>query len=544
MSANRRYMQIMDTTLRDGEQTQGVSFSADEKVSVAKVLLEQVRVDRIEIASARVSSGEAAAVAQIVAWAAQRDLAERVEILGFIDGGQSVDWIAAAGGRVINLLAKGSENHCRRQLKKTLEQHAADVRESVAHAQARGLSVNLYLEDWSNGYRDDPGYVFALVERLADSGIGHFMLPDTLGVMTPEQVFAGVSDMVRRFPSLWFDFHPHNDYGLATANVLAAARAGVAAVHCTVNCLGERAGNASLAEVAVNLRDQLGLEIGIDERHLVRASDLVEYFSGKRIADNAPIVGEDVFTQTAGIHADGDKKGSLYHSRLSPERFARRRTYALGKLAGKASLAKNLERLEIDLSEDNQRKVLKRIIELGDSKKTITTEDLPFIIAEVLESKDYDHAELLACGLSSSLDLGSMANIRVRLGDHAYTAVGTGNGGYDAFTSALSKILKKQGLALPQLIDYEVRIPRGGRTDALTDCSIMWQTEEGELRTRGVHANQVFAAIGATMRMLNILMHRALGERKSAEGPLLEEPDRIADSREPLSSPTAGIASV
>lgn len=514
MTAANRYISIMDTTLRDGEQTQGVSFSPDEKVNLAKTLLEMVRVDRIEVASARVSSGEADAVAQIIVWAAEKGLADRVEVLGFVDGGQSVDWICGAGGRVLNLLAKGSEKHCHGQLGKTLEEHVADVRATIGLAHDRGLAVNLYLEDWSNGYRDNRDYVYGLVERLADSGIGHFMLPDTLGVMTPERVFGAVSDMVKRFPGLRFDFHPHNDYGLATANVLAAATAGAAAVHCTVNCLGERAGNASLAEVAVNLRDQLGFEIGIDETHLARASELVEYFSGKRIADNAPIVGADVFTQTAGIHADGDRKGSLYHSRLSPERFARRRKYALGKLAGKASLAKNLERLDIDLSEENQRKVLKRIVELGDSKKSITIEDLPFIIAEVLESKDYNHAELLACNLSSSLDLDSTASIRVRLGDQVFTAAGSGNGGYDAFTSAIGKILKKQGMALPPLTDFEVRIPKGGRTDALTECSTIWQTDEGELRTRGVHANQVFAAIGATLRMVNILMHRTLAERR------------------------------
>jgi D-citramalate synthase len=283
-------------------------------------------------------------------------------------------------------------------------------------------------------------------------------------------------------------------------------------VHCTVNCLGERAGNASLAEVAVNLRDQLGLHIGIDETHLVRASELVEYFSGKRIADNAPIVGDDVFTQTAGIHADGDKKASLYHTRLSPERFARRRKYALGKLAGKASLAKNLERLDISLSEENQRRVLARIVELGDSKKTITLEDLPFIIAEVLEHKDYDHAELLACTVSSSLELVSTASIKLRLRDEVYTAAGSGNGGFDAFNNALAKVVKRQGLSLPELVDYEVRIPKGGRTDALTECTITWATDRGELKTRGVHSNQVFAAIGATVRMLNILVHQSITE--------------------------------
>jgi D-citramalate synthase len=508
---------LLDTTLRDGAQTQGVSFSPEEKTNIAKALLELVRVDRIEVASARVSEGELAAVANIIGWAADQGLAGRVEVLGFVDRGKSVDWIRQAGGQVINLLAKGSEKHCRRQLGKTLEEHLSDVRREIDLALGQGLAVNLYLEDWSNGWRDGPDYVYAMVGALAESGVGHFMLPDTLGVMTPERVGEAMSDMIRRFPGLRFDFHPHNDYGLATANVLAAARAGAAAVHCTVNCLGERAGNASLAEVAVGLRDHLGLELNIDETHLKRVSELVEYFSGKRIAENAPIVGEDVFTQTAGIHADGDRKGSLYHTRLSPERFARRRKYALGKLAGKASLAKNLERLDITLSEENQRKVLKRIVELGDTKRVITTDDLPFIIAEVLEGKDYDHVELMACSFNSSMGLESTASIRIRIDAETYTAAGSGNGGFDAFMNALSKVLKRIGILMPELTDYEIRIPRGGRTDALTECIISWQGPEGEVRTRGVHPNQVFAAINATLRMLNVQVHRQLKGAEPAD---------------------------
>jgi D-citramalate synthase len=356
------------------------------------------------------------------------------------------------------------------------------------------------------------------------------MLPDTLGVMTPVNVFSAILEMIRRFPECRFDFHPHNDYGLATANVVAAADAGAAAVHCTVNCLGERAGNASLAEVAVNLRDQLGLEIGIDEGHLTRISEMVQYFSGKRVADNAPIIGQDVFTQTAGIHADGDQKGSLYVTRLSPERFSRRRTYALGKLSGRASLLKNLERLGISLSEDNQRRVLARIVELGDSKKSITVEDLPFIIAEVLESNDFNHAELLACNVSSSLGLESTASIKIRLHDEQLTAAGNGNGGFDAFNNALAKITRRHDLTLPKLADYEVRIPKGGRTDALTECTIAWtfpgDPRRGELKTRGVHANQVFAAINATMRMLNLVVHWSLQEQ-AGDRPPSAKPDTV-----------------
>jgi len=508
-------IRILDTTLRDGEQTHGVSFSPEEKTNIGKVLLEQVRVDRIEVASARVSNGELEAVSNLIDWAQGAGMADRIEVLGFIDHGKSPDWITTAGGHVINLLAKGSEKHCRHQLGKTLDEHLLDLCKNIEMAHDRDLRVNLYLEDWSNGYQDNRDFVYRLVDRLVDVGVDHFMLPDTLGVMTPERVFAAMKDMIGRFPDLKFDFHPHNDYGLATANVVAATQAGVATVHCTVNCMGERAGNASLAEVVVNLRDQLGLNLRIDETHLVRVSELVAHFSGKRIADNAPIVGEDVFTQTAGIHADGDNKASLYHTRLSPERFARSRRYALGKLAGKASLLKNLEHLDISLSEENQRKVLQRIVTLGDSKKTITSDDLPFIIAEVLKNKDYTHMELLSCTVNSSLDLPSTASVRVRLRGETLVAAAEGNGGFDAFTGAISKILKKQELALPELLDFEVRIPRGGRSDALTECIITWAGETGEVRTRGVHYNQVFAAIHATLRVINLQIQYSLQKSQS-----------------------------
>ena len=260
----------------------------------------------------------------------------------------------------------------------------------------------------------------------------------------------------------------------------------------------------------MNLKDQLGARLSVDERHIARISQMVENFSGKRIADNAPVVGADVFTQTSGIHADGDKKGNLYQTELRPERFARRRTYALGKMSGKASLVKNLERLDIHLSEEDLGKVLNRVVVLGDSKKTITSDDLPFIIAEVLESKDYDHIELLNCSTTSGLQLESTTSIRVRIGDEILLSAGTGNGGFDAFMNALKKVLPKQGIPLPDLVDYEVRIPRGGKTSALTEAIIIWDTGSETLRTRGVHSNQVFAAMKATIRMLNIQVQKSI----------------------------------
>src|SRR5690606_16474068 len=197
-------------------------------------------------------------------------------------------------------------------------------------------------------------------------------------------------------------------------------------------------------------------------------------FSGKWVAANQPILGADVFTQTAGIHADGDVKGGLYETQLGPERFDRKRTYALGKLSGKASVLKNIDELGITLSPDNLKKVLQKVVMLGDSKETITADDLPFIIADVLESNDYQHIRLLDCQINSNFMQTSTVNLKVEINGRQYEASGEGNGGYDAFIAALRRILDEIEFALPELVDYTVRIPKGGKPGALTECTITW----------------------------------------------------------------------
>ena len=506
---NDRQISLMDTTLRDGEQTQGVSFSANEKVNIARALLQSLKVDRIEVASACVSDGEQQAVSKICDWASEEGMVDRIEILGFVDYKRSVDWIKKAGGSVINLLAKGSEKHCREQLGRDLTSHIDDISRTVEYALERQLRVNMYLEDWSSGFSDSRDYVYGLVSGTQDLGISHYLLPDTLGLFSPQEVFDSLKEMKEQFPNEEFDFHPHNDYGLATANVIAAIEAGIDNIHCTVNCLGERAGNASLAEVAVVIRDKLGIDLSIDETQITLVSRMVENFSGKWIAANTPVVGADVFTQTAGIHADGDMKGNLYVSRLTPERFDRKRSYALGKMSGKASLVNNLEELGISLSEEDQAKVLQRVVALGDSKHLITAEDLPFIIADVMESKEYQYVDLIKCDINTGLNRGSSVSLTLTVDGEDFEGDGTGNGGFDAFMDAVTKILSRIGFVMPLLKDYEVHIPRGGKTDALTECIITWQSQEQEFKTRGVDSNQVMAAVKATTRMINMKMHAA-----------------------------------
>lgn len=501
-------IEIMDTTLRDGEQTSGVSFMPHEKLLIARFLLQQVRVSRIEVASARVSAGEKESVGDICAWAAKNGLLDRVEVLGFVDGTTSADWIASCGGKVMNLLCKGSERHCRGQLGKSLQEHAADIRRTIEYARSIGLAVNLYLEDWSNGMKDSPDYVFALVEALQDCGISRFMLPDTLGVLSPALVTDFISQMVTRFAGLHFDFHAHNDYDLAVANTLAAVEAGCSGVHTCVNGLGERAGNAPLASVVATLADMGKVTTGIDESRLRECSRLVSSYSAMPIPANRPIVGDNVFTQVAGVHADGDKKNNLYCNDLLPERFGRKREYALGKNSGKANILKNLESLNLDLTPEQARRVTDRIIELGDKKETVTPEDLPFIVSDVLKHDiTSENVKLLSYMVSTAYGLKPTAVVKLEVKGKVYEAQASGDGQYDAFVRAVRHIFRENlQMEFPWLSDYAVSIPPGGRTDALVQTRIDWDWDGRTIHTRGLDADQVEAAIKATMKMLNTIV--------------------------------------
>ena len=500
-------IEIMDTTLRDGEQTSGVSFVPHEKLMIARLLLEDLKVDRVEVASARVSDGELEAVKMICDWAAKRNHLHKVEVLGFVDGKASVDWILQTGCRVLNLLCKGSLKHCVHQLKKTPEEHIKNIIDTIYYAHSKGIAVNVYLEDWSNGMKNSPEYVFQMVDALQTTPIQRFMLPDTLGILNPLQVIEFMRKMRKRYPKKHFDFHAHNDYDLAISNVLAAVLSGCQGIHTSVNGLGERCGNAPISSVQAILKDHFQAATNIDESRLNEVSRMVESYSGIMIPANKPIVGENVFTQVAGVHADGDNKNNLYCNDLLPERFGRKREYALGKNSGKANIRKNLEDLGLELDEESMRKVTERIIQLGDKKELVTQEDLPYIVSDVLKHDvEDDRVKLKSYIVNLAYGLRPMATVKVEINGKEYEENSSGDGQYDAFVRALRKIYKETlGRKFPMLTNYAVTIPPGGRTDAFVQTTISWSFENKEFRTRGLDADQTEAAIKATMKMLNII---------------------------------------
>jgi D-citramalate synthase len=498
-------IEIMDTTLRDGEQTSGVAYTASEKLHISRLLLEEVKVDRIEIASAHVSAGELEAVRRITNWADKNNRLEQIEVLAFIDGTKSIDWIRDAGAKVVNLLSKGSLKHLIGQLRKSPEKHVSDIGKIVDVLTESKMKANIYLEDWSNGMRNSKGYVFYLIDRLKDMPIQRIMLPDTLGILSPDEVFAFCSEMCSRYPDIHFDFHAHNDYDLAVANTLAAVKAGVKGIHATVNGLGERAGNTPLASIVAAIKDHTDRQLNVIENKLTILSKMVETFSGIRIPANKPVVGENVFTQACGVHADGDNKDNLYYNDLLPERFGRVRKYALGKTSGKSNILKNLEEVGIPLDSEAMQLVTNRVIELSDRKEHVTAEDLPYIISDVLQSEGVEQKiRIRNYSLNVAKGLKSVATLSIEINGKCYEETSAGDGQYDAFMNALRKIYAMLNMNLPKLTDYVVTIPPGGKTDALVETVITWQNSDKEFKTRGLDSDQTISAIQATLKMLNI----------------------------------------
>lgn len=503
-----RTIEIMDTTLRDGEQTSGVSYSVSEKLTITQLLLEELLVDRVEIASARVSQGEFNCVKAIAEWAADNDHLSRIEVLSFVDGGRSLTWIEQAGINVQNLLTKGSLNHLTHQLRKSPQQHFDEVAAVIESAADRGIRTNVYLEDWSNGMHHSPDYVLKYLDFLSSQPIDRIMLPDTLGILSPTETYAFVSSLRAKYPRMHFDFHAHNDYDLGTANVLEAVKAGINGLHLTVNGMGERAGNAPLASAVAAINDLLSdARVRIKESAIYTVSKLVENFSGVRIPANKPVVGENVFTQTAGIHADGDNKNNLYFNDLLPERFGRKRKYALGKTSGKANIEKNLQELGLKLNDEDLKKVTQRVIELGDKKEMVTTEDLPYIISDVLTTGAQEQQILIeSYVLTHAKGLRPSATIAVRINDKLFEEHAQGDGQFDAFMNALTMVYSKNEIRLPNLVDYNVRIAPGSSSDALCETTITWQMENQPFSTRGLDSDQTVSAIKATQKMLNIIL--------------------------------------
>ena len=349
-------------------------------------------------------------------------------------------------------------------------------------------------------------YVLEFLAFLTQQKVKRILLPDTLGILTPRQTFDFIKELKEKYPSFHFDFHAHNDYDLSVANVLESIKAGVEGIHSTVNGMGERAGNAPLASIIAVINDYLPeIKINVVEKALNKVSKLVENFSGFIIPANKPIVGDNVFTQTAGVHADGDAKKNLYFNNLAPERFDRKREYALGKTSGKANIQKNLQDLGLQLTDEEIGKVTQRIIALGDRKQLITQGDLPYIVSDVLDRSSLK-LEVVVKNyvLTHAKNLRPSTTVSIAVKDKLYETQAQGQGQFDAFINAVKKLYKTYSQKeLPKLVNYAVTIPPGSHSDSFCKTVITWEKDGRRFTTGGLDSDQTVSAIEATEKMLN-----------------------------------------
>src|SRR3989344_1244394 len=506
-----KYIEIMDTTLRDGQQSHGMKYTQQEKLEIARYLLEKVKVDRVEVASALTSDGEFHTLTAIMNWAQKHGQENRIEALGFVDGGRSAEWIAKAGCKVINLLCKGSEEHCRVQLRSTPQEHFEKIEHTISAARRLGLSVNAYLEDWSNGVQNSWDYVKNLCVALSRMPIDRVMLCDTLGILNPYKTGRLVKATAKLLHGKKVDIHMHNDYGNATWDTIGGVYTGfVDGVHVTVNGLGERTGNADLAQVVVAIHDHTRYKTRVNELELRPISRLVSMFSGRSIPVNAPISGK-VFSSGCGVHSDGNRKGGIYQSRLTHERFGAQFITALSNQSGQASLKDCLERdLGITtLTDDQIAKLRKRVADLSDSGKRLGIGDLLVLVSEFTNQPHRIVLSVDEGSVSTRSSLGRKASVYavLRFKGQEVILEAEGNGGFDAFMNGLEVWAKTVDLKVPELIEDQVNIPPGGKTNALTFADIRWKRpeEDGEeFQTIGTDSDQVMAAVRSAIQAVNV----------------------------------------
>ncbi|XVH30538.1 (R)-citramalate synthase [Haloferacaceae archaeon DSL9] len=495
-------VQLLDTTLRDGEQAPGISLTPDEKVAIAEAL-DGAGVDYIEAGSACTSDGEREGIRRVA------DLGLDAMVTSFARGVRAdVDRALDCGVDGVNLVVPSSDKHVETKVGSTREQIAETTVELVEYATDHGLWVELLGED---GSRADLEYLTALLGAGLDAGADRICYCDTVGHASPEHTYEAVSRLAALGPT---SLHTHDDLGFAMTNVHAGLRAGADLVHATVNGVGERAGNVALEEVAVALAHCYDIETANLDA-LYELARTAAAATGVPLAPNKAVVGENTFTHESGIHTDGTlKDGSMYEP-YPPELVGRERRLVLGKHAGRAGVRAALTEHGVDVTETELAAVVERVKALGDRGKRVTDADL-LAIAEDVQGRDRDrYVELLDLTAASGGDVPT-ASVKLRVGDEERVASGTGSGPVDAAVKAVRTALGSSADA--DLDSYHVDAITGG-TDAVV-------TVEVEM-SRGDHTVTVAASDADITRASVVAMVDALDRLLASE------------STSPVSNPAA-----
>jgi 2-isopropylmalate synthase len=507
---------IFDTTLRDGEQSPGASMTKDEKLRIARQL-ERLRVDVIEAGFAASSNGDFEAVKSIadhirdstvcsLARANDRDIARAAEALK-----------GAARARIHTFIAT-SELHMAKKLRMTREQVLEQATQAVRFARTLCDDIEFSPED---GYRSDPDFLCRVLETVIAEGATTINIPDTVGYAIPELYGAFIRDLRERIPNsdkaVW-SVHCHNDLGMAVANSLAGVKIGGARqVECTINGLGERAGNCSLEEVVMAVktrRDHFGLDIGIDTSQIVPASRMVSQTTGFVVQPNKAVVGANAFAHASGIHQDGVLKARDTYEIMRAEDVGwSANKIVLGKLSGRNAFKQRLLELGIELeSEAEINAAFARFKDLADRKSEIFDEDILALVSDESVTSEQEHYRLLSLSQHSETGERPHAKVAFAAGHTEFHAESDGNGPVDASLKAIESRVQSGA----ELMLYSVNAITSGSTESQGEVTVRLQHGGRVVNGVGADPDIVVASAKAYLSALNKLHSKA--ERVAAQG--------------------------
>jgi len=493
-SSFARKIRIFDTTLRDGEQTPGVSLTPDKKLAIAKQL-DHLGVDVIEAGFAAASEGEMEAVRLI----AKEGL--KAEICSFARGVEKdIDAVLESGANSVFLVIPSSEMHIRHKLKKTGEAMLKLTEECVQYAKDHGLKVELGPEDAT---RSEMAFLKKMIAAGISANADRVTPCDTVGVLTPEKTYEFFSKLKKAFPAVPLGVHCHDDFGMATANSIAALRAGAEEVHVTVNGLGERAGNAALEEVVTSLKLVYKVNTAIKTEHLYDTSLLVSRLTGIPVQPNKAIVGENAFVHESGIHTHAILAEPLTYEPIPPEVVGRTRRLTVGKHAGSRGIEAALKEMGLHPTEGQLKEIFSRVKTLGDKGKRVTDADLQAVAESVLGLPSIRAIKLEELTVVTGDRVTPTASVRLNLYGKLLTEAATGIGPVDAAMNAVRKAVS--AVEPIRLEEYHVNAITGG-TDALVEVIVRLRKGDRVATSMGAHGDIVMASVEAMLSGMNVLM--------------------------------------
>lgn len=483
---------ILDTTLRDGEQTPGVSITIDNKLLIASKL-DALGVDIIEAGSAITSKGERAAIKKIANQGLNAEICSYCRIRK-----EDIDAAISCDVDSIHLVVPVSDLHIEQKLRKNRHTVLRAAVEMTEYAKSHGLIVELSGEDAS---RADINYLKSVYLACIEAGADRLCFCDTVGILVPERTYDIFTDLSSLKADL--SIHCHNDFGMATSNTIAALRAGAKEAHVTINGIGERAGNTPIEEVVMVLESLYKYKTRINTKALYPISRLVSRLSGVPVAPNKAIVGGNAFTHEAGIHVHGLLANTSTYEPITPEIVGHERRIVLGKHAGKSSVVLALKEFGIDANEQQINEIVTRIKELGDKGKHVTDADLQTIAETVLGIYHEAKVKLEELTVVSGNTIMPTASVRLKVDGNNVVEASVGTGPVDAAINALRKGIS--GIADIKLEEYHVDAITGG-TDALVEVWVKLSKGDKSITARGARTDIIMASVEAVLEGINRLI--------------------------------------